>query len=521
MSPNATSVSSTEPELPILEAEKSEPVENNSIGDLVHIVKVFDYQKAKDSHDIADCSWMHQTAYKLVKEDGLKVDLSTRDGFKALKGSDKMLVQFVYFTCSEDKFDENLIPAKTGRYVFESESDFAPATSAMNKYANMPLIDLVFKSKDYDEYLYDLCSLINETWFRDSTNMWKFTRTVYHMQGDSMLYRRTFAAVLASKFGKHFDDTRAMIDYDRIGSDTKYKDQGSITTLKSVAGGSNAEGYKNWKAKYDPEPIKIKTEKKTTEAADSETGAKIESRLGKRWVAEVKRICEKTSIDYDKLLTGMLKTIEINGDYCMMDWRDVFIQPMNRITHDAHVLLAEFIAISGNWVYKNIEEAAKIAAQIIDPTIVLFANGDVFVRQKLDECEDDGAKKTPSALMKLINFRFFSKDAEGRETIRSHTLDRIMLVYSPMFHRYNRYVSRWDIDANDNGTFGMCAPYRGQMLSDDEYDPKMLNRFLEFVLEVICDGNQKKYKFFLDYCEHSIRFKNAKTGVAMIFYHIE
>lgn len=168
-----------------------------------------------------------------------------------------------------------------------------------------------------------------------------------------------------------------------------------------------------------------------------------------------------------------------------MDWRDEFVKPMNRITHDSQTLLGDFIALAGNWVYENAEEAAKFAAQIIDPTIVLFANNDIFVRTKLDDCEHDAAKKTPAPLMKTINFRYFTKLPNGHQRLSSVTLDRLMLSFSSMFHRYNRYVSRWDIDIEDKGTFSMCAPYRGRILLDENYNSAVLDRFLEFVLEVI------------------------------------
>jgi hypothetical protein len=373
----------------------------------------------------------------------------------------------------------------------------------------------------YSQALYELCILINPTWFRDSKNIWNLSRSFYQMpMSDPIVMRNTYALVLEYHGGQWFNVKAAMAQYLSDGPSKKFAVM-SLSKLKAIAGGSDAKRYSSWKGKYDPDQIKVENASNDSIGAGLESKDDVEYRLGKRWVTEASKVCEKTSISYDKLIAGMIKNIEVNGDYCMMDWRDEFIQPMNHIVQDAEVPLGDFIALAGNWVYRCAEEAAKFAAQIIDSTIVLFANGDVFVRQKLDECEDDGAKKTPSTLMKLINFRFFTIDKNGDKVIRSQTLDKLMLAYSPMFHRYNRYVSRWDIDASDKNTFGMCAPYRGRMLTDDQYDPTMLDRFLEFVLTVICDNDHEKYRFFLDYCEHSIRYKNAKTGVAMIFYTIE
>jgi hypothetical protein len=332
--------------------------------------------------------------------------------------------------------------------------------SVSSEHPGFNLEEILSNPEMHSPMLYDLCKLIPSSWFRDTKNLWNLSRAIYQMpMPDPLIMKHTYAMILSHHGGEWFNQSRVLTHYVAEGPSGKFPVM-SLSKLKSIAGGSDAEGYKAWRATYDPEPIKVKKENTTSDGSEagSESNDEVESRLGGRWVAEAKKICDKTSISYDKLIAGMLKDIEVNGDYCMMDWRDEFIQPINRIVQDAEVPLAEFIALAGNWVYKSAEEAAKFAAQIIDPTIVLFANGDVFVRQTLDECEDDGAKRTPSALMKLINFRYFGKNADGEQVIRSQTLDKLMLAYSPMFHRYNRYVSRWDIDANDKGTFGMCAP---------------------------------------------------------------
>jgi hypothetical protein len=449
MSPNATSITATVPELPIVEAEKSEPVENNST-DRIHPRSIYKYQDANDTNEAVDAIWRDQARFKLAKRNGAPGTIIDADEYQRVLEMGRSVFLIKFFSQSEEEVEntlaangEEVLPEDNMLIAFNSEDDYKSYINSVKDIMSSTCtnIDYITKAKDYDEHLYDLCKLISPNWFKDRDNMWNFTRMVYQTPGDKMLHRRTYAAILADKFGEHFNELLTMSQNDTEGPITKYPVKVSLSSLKSIAGGSDAEGYKAWRLKYDPEPIKVKKVKKTSD--DSETGSEsndeVESRLGGRWVAEAKKICEKTSISYDKLIAGMLKDIEVNGDYCMMDWRDEFIQPINRIVQDAEVPLADFIALAGNWVYKSAEEAAKFAAQIIDPTIVLFANGDVFVRQTLDECEDDGAKRTPSALMKLINFRFFAKDMNGEEVIRSRTLDKLMLT-TPVFAFLNRML---------------------------------------------------------------------------------
>lgn len=117
--------------------------------------------------------------------------------------------------------------------------------------------ELLLQSKDHDDYLYKLCQLISPNWFRDRDNIWGFTRMVYQMQGDSGLYRRTYGVILANWFGESFNERMAMTSYDLEGPETKYHNKISIGSLKAVAGGSNQDGYRAWKAKHEPEPIKM------------------------------------------------------------------------------------------------------------------------------------------------------------------------------------------------------------------------------------------------------------------------
>jgi hypothetical protein len=240
----------------------------------------------------------------------------------------------------------------------------AEEESVSQEHPGFNLEEALSNPEMHSPMLYELCKLIPSSWFRDTKNLWNLSRAIYQMpMTDPLIMKHTYAMILSHHGGEWFNQSRVITQYVAEGPSGKFPVM-SLSKLKSIAGGSDAQGYKAWRATYDPEPIKVKKEKTTS---DSETGSesndKVESRLGGRWVEEAKKICDKTSISYDKLIDGMLKDIEVNGDYCMMDWRDEFIQPINRIVQDAEVPLADFIALAGNWVYKSAEEAAKFAAQ--------------------------------------------------------------------------------------------------------------------------------------------------------------
>jgi hypothetical protein len=53
------------------------------------------------------------------------------------------------------------------------------------------------------------------------------------------------------------NQSRVLTQYVAEGPSGKFPVM-SLSKLKSIAGGSDAEGYKAWRTTYDPEPIKVK-----------------------------------------------------------------------------------------------------------------------------------------------------------------------------------------------------------------------------------------------------------------------
>lgn len=133
---------------------------------------------------------------------------------------------------------------------------------------DLPKVDKIqqcIERKDYDESLYELCTMITPSWFNKGDNLiWNLAGMLNRMpHSDYDLMGRTYVCILKTLYGDRFSDKTCLKDF-KSWDNSKYQPTINMTKLKNVAGGCNHEAFKVWKAKYDIKKSNGDEEKRKT-----------------------------------------------------------------------------------------------------------------------------------------------------------------------------------------------------------------------------------------------------------------
>lgn len=507
MSPNTSSIITESSEPAIVEAEKSPLVENNSTPGSYIPNEIFDFQDADKTHSVVDDIYMYKAFLRFVEEDGLPVGYFNYGEMSALREAGKSCVQYVFFECSQEVFDEAQAIGKRPKnrgvvsIVFDSDADRDLAIDAFEKMS-MTAVEIVLRSKDYDEHLYDLCRLISPHWFKDRDNMWNFTRMVYQMPGDPSLYRRTYAVILADKFGEHFSELLSMTQYDTDGPVDKYPVKVSISKLKAIAGGSNPEGYKAWKAKYEPEPIKEEKVKKDKAVASvSDDDEKRNDKL-------LGLIAKEVSMTAEQLKTAIYDdSVEFSFEWC-----ELYVKPMNRPIIEDFRKWGKLVKYIHCYEFPNDVVAAKMLALIVDLYFVCMVNGERYRRVDLTK-DDSNAEMVKENVdpFKMMLFHIATRE-------KPINASALMVQQQPYFHAYESFIVSFEklMSSDDSSVFNSCIPFKAQIVDDVDYS--LCADILTFLYEIICDNDSRLYVQLMTALAKMVQFPDSKTEMLIILY---
>jgi len=101
---------------------------------------------------------------------------------------------------------------------------------------------LGIEKKFYDSFLYNLCIIINDNWFKDRDNLWNLAGLISKIPGQTNdKLKCTYCAILYTKL-KRFNSNAAQLEFNDWldgGKSSKYNSKLNISKLKSIAGGCN------------------------------------------------------------------------------------------------------------------------------------------------------------------------------------------------------------------------------------------------------------------------------------------
>ncbi|GMF34696.1 unnamed protein product [Phytophthora lilii] len=140
------------------------------------------------------------------------------------------------------------------RFYFRSDQD---KETFVSLYEKLNLVDYCLQNALYDCRLYKLCCMMKRSWFSDNNNTWNLAGMLYRKQHvDLRLMRKTYLCSLKTMTDR-FDETAALKVFNDWET-SKYHPKLSESQIKSIAGGTDPEGYKQWKAEYEPKELKEK-----------------------------------------------------------------------------------------------------------------------------------------------------------------------------------------------------------------------------------------------------------------------
>ncbi|GMF44062.1 unnamed protein product [Phytophthora fragariaefolia] len=477
MSPNATTpITATESKV---EMGKSESVENNSTVEEFHVQVFESKHDAKKTHAVFSTAGAYKKAFEILISQGRKLRLFPKIA-EVNTTNMGVSVDFQCYTCSQETLDN----AKDGddikwrRFVIVAEDNLAFDTFSeeVSKMVNRPWSELVLQSKDYDAYLFDLC--------------------------DATTNRQTYAAILANKFDKHFNESVAMTQYDSEGPETKYPVKVSISKLKAIGGGTDNTGYMAWKVKYEPEPIKEEKPKK-------EKNARVSDEDTLRNIKLLELITNATSIPSEELKTAIIdESIDFAFEWCKRN-----IKPTNRPIADDFHRWGLIVKNMHCYKFPDDDTAAKLLAIVIDLYFVIVVNGERYRRVDLtkDESNAEMTKELVDPLKSML-FHINSRD----KTISASAL---MVQQLPYFHMYESFVVSFEKlgDNSDVSVFNSCVPFKAQMVECNN-DYSVCDDIITFIKEIIGDNDKALYNQMMTWLAKMVQYPDSKTEMLPILY---
>ncbi|GMF24246.1 unnamed protein product [Phytophthora lilii] len=296
---------------------------------------------------------------------------------------------------------------------------------------------------------------------------------------DPKLMRRTYAAILAFNQGEWFSEKTTMSIYDRDGPQTKYPIKFSVRQLKSVAGGNDSTAYLEWKAKHEPEPIKVDKIAKEKEGDVSDEDELRNNKL-------LALIANEVSMPADQLKTAIYDdSIEFSFEWC-----ERYVKPMNRPVIGKWGILVKYIHCFN---FRDDIVAAKLLALIVDLYFVCMVNGERYRRVDL------------------------TKDESNAEMVKGEPL---MVQQQPYFHAYESFIVSFEslMDNADTSVFNSCVPFKAQLVEAADYS--ICGDILSFLYEIICNNNSKLYIQLLTALAKMVQYPDSKTEMLIILYSV-
>lgn len=237
---------------------------------------------------------------------------------------------------------DNLI---TGRFFyFKSDED---KEKFMKLQGSVDCVNRCLSQELYDQRLFKLCCMMKNTWFKDTTNLWNLAGMLHKKQHvDLDLMRKTYACVLKTMTDR-FDEDCALREFDSW-KNSKYHPKLTEAQLKSIANGTDPEGYSKWKDEFEPKEVKVmKTKKKaspddhkTPQFDDKESRDELSMKLLKS------AFDDTTIIEYFLAINHKYKSFDnvlyyFNGVYWVKGSDQYIIQDIDKIYRELYELVQQ------------------------------------------------------------------------------------------------------------------------------------------------------------------------------------
>jgi hypothetical protein len=503
MSPNN---STAQPPSPIVEDVNSTQLKNNSQR---LAIRLFDFKSAETEHLIFDRATRIYAALTIVKrESGIPFEIVNKHA------EDRVAYKLLFFECSEDYFNanESVKPATTIKLDFESEDDVEKVIEFANaKLKSLSQFELIKEAGSYHVELFDLCSLIKSTWFEDRKNIFQFSRMVAELpQTKDKPNSHTYGMIMRNAFGEGFDERRDMGVYYSNRLDTKYPITTSISTLKAIAGGCNPEGYKAWRSKYDPDPIKVKKEKPDEASLSREESfeSTFESQL---IVARLGGMLACMDMTFDDF-----KAIMVDDSYQRTEfafWFEKHITPRikNSMSLDRLGKFRHFEQMIKTIKFADIEIAQRFIALFINEYFLFFVGDSkhCYIKRTPTDDNSNPLESVDMGLFTNIKLQLPKTSITMKE-----------MLCSVPYHQFDYASYVWNMDPADREAFSMAYPFNltGEGIDDDVKLEDLPENLVYYLKHIICNDCEDRFQWLMNYLANLIHQPNKRTGVMLVLY---
>jgi len=346
---------------------------------------------------------------------------------------------------------------RTGKrqLYFKSEED---REKFIELYEELDIVSYCVSSKLYDERLFKLCCMIKRSWFNDNNNLFNLAGMLYKKQHvDIDLMRKTYLCIL-HEMTDRFDEFIALKVFNDWET-SKYHPKLSEAQIKSIAGGTDPTGFKEWKAEYEVKEKKEKKEKKEVEEVEE-----VEE-------FEVDPIKYNTFEDepfyWDDLCKQLDITIWDSGDSALINYLKNNLHRVLALVNDNVV-----IKQSGEQ-YFEIKKFANFSTQLIH-SYTINKNGNKVLNK-------------PMSLQMFIN------------------------VNKKHFHLFNQTLANYHFDNTDPKSFVCSRRFIAKQIENFETDA--LKTLLKYVKTDLFSNNDMMFEYEMDKLAIMCKYPHLKTEI--------
>lgn len=370
----------------------------------------------------------------------------------------------------------------------------------------------------HDSFMYDLCIIISQNWFKQRENLWQLAGVCYQMPEDRELMLRTYCQILTKKLHR-FDVDEATSTFNSW-KDSKYPCKLTILTLKSIAAGTDQDAYKEWKDKYEPEPIIQKTKKSNqTQLTESEAFEKVFDK-----VFESARIVD----DIKKLLSGMSRTFDEFKD-AMCDntfnadelsyWADKYCTIRNQATNSFTLNYNHFEKLLKQIVFRG-ELSSRFVCYFIHEFFVFgIKSSHCYMRKKVCELNSSPVESFSISEFKNTQIKSLVQIIPGQ--IKLCTTSLFDLIKGLPYHKFTNRCHLWNHDSSDLDVFSMALPFQYTPLDDDVDESDLVQDLMYYLKSIICNNDEQSWIWLRSYLANMIYQPDARIEVMLVLYSRE
>lgn len=388
--------------------------------------------------------------------------------------------------------DEKIIRDDESDYAIEDEAKLFDDLDAENELEEELSIESEIEKYKINDTanssLYNLCLLLPDSWFINSKNIWNLAGYMYNIPHVCDRRKMIGYFVILSTRTERFSIIKAKEDWK---SCKKYKPTLTEAKLKQSAASSNPEKYREWKAIFEPEPVKeeivkeVKKKKITKQQLEDNEEAMrdefIDSLIDELGKIDKKIIREDNGIEYEDFLE-MNASVPLTSSQLALIIRQTIVRVSN----------------AGDYLY-YVKQYATSRYRRVEVKSIEFHSRDAksfigynFLVMHKDEVLDFKLSLLIANIKNYINYRRCEVAPYG--VFDNHDNPKMFNLFGGFLHKYDK-------------TF--------------EVNNDLVMLWVNHLKEVWASDDDNMLQYLLKYFKHILVNPQCKTGVVILLKGVQ